>query len=357
MTIAKKKLITMAHGAGGSLMGKLIKESILTNLGGSASLPEVEIALEELDDSAAVGGVVFSTDSYVVKPLFFPGGDIGSLAVAGTVNDISVVGADPAAISCALMLEEGYPIEKLEEVLRSMSETSKLAGVPVVTGDTKVVERGALDGMFVNTSGIGFGGEGLQKNIDVVKEHREFEENWIKDSNVRDGDKIIVSGTMGDHGITILSKREGYGFESEVQSDIYPLNKMISTALEEGGIVAMKDPTRGGLANALNEWSEKSNVGILVQEEHIPLTEGVVSACEMLGIDPLAIGNEGKVTIAVVKEKAEDFLKVIRRTEPGKKAAIIGEARSDIKGVVMETVVGGKRIVDMPAGDPVPRIC
>jgi len=357
VTIAQKKLITMAHGAGGSQMGRLIKDTILANLGGSASLPEVEIALEELDDSAAVGGVVFSTDSYVVKPLFFPGGDIGSLAVAGTVNDISMVGADAAAISCALMLEEGFPIEELERILKSMSETSKLAGVPVVTGDTKVVERGALDGMFINTSGIGFGGESLQKNIDVVKEYREFEENWIKDSNVRDGDTIIVSGTMGDHGVTILSTREGYGFESEVQSDIYPLNKMISSALEEGGIVAMKDPTRGGLANTLNEWSEKSKVGILIREEHIPLTEGVVSACEMLGIDPLAIGNEGKVTIAVVREKAEDVLESLCKTDPGKKAAIIGEARSDIRGVVMETVMGGKRIVDMPAGDPVPRIC
>lgn len=347
----------MAHGAGGSLMGRLIKESILTSLGGSASMPEVEIALEELDDSAAVRGVVFSTDSYVVKPLFFPGGDIGSLSVAGTVNDISAVGADPAAISCGLILEEGFSIDELERILKSMSDTSKLAGVPVVTGDTKVVEKKALDGMFINTSGIGFGGERLQKNFEVIKNHREFNENWIKDSNVRDGDTIIVSGSMGDHGVTILSKREGYGFESVVQSDIYPLNKMISAALEEGGIVAMKDPTRGGLANALNEWSEKSKVGILIREEDIPMTEGVKSACEMLGMDPLTIGNEGKIAISVVKEKAEDVLKVLKKTKPGKDAAIIGEARSDIKGVVMETLVGGKRIVDMPAGDPVPRIC
>ncbi len=357
MTIAQKKLITMAHGAGGSLMGKLIKDSILKNLGGSANLPEVEIALEELDDSASVAGVVFSTDSYVVKPLFFPGGDIGSLAVAGTVNDISVVGAEPAAISCALIMQEGFPIEDLESVLKSMNDTSKLAGVPVVTGDTKVVEKEALDGMFVNTSGIGFGGNGLKRNIEVIKQHREFEERWLKDSNIRDGDQIIISGSMGDHGVTILSKREGYGFESVVQSDIYPLNKMISTALDEGGIVAMKDPTRGGLANCLNEWSEKSDVGILIREEDIPITEGVRSACEMLGIDPLSIGNEGKVAIGVVKEKAEDVLEVLKKTKPGQNAEIIGEARSDIKGVVMETLVGGKRIVDMPAGDPVPRIC
>ena len=355
--MAQKRLITMAHGAGGSLMGKLIKESILKNLGGSKDLPEVEIALEELDDSAAVGGVVFSTDSYVVQPLFFPGGDIGSLAVAGTVNDLSVVGADPAAISCALILQEGFPIDDLETVLKSMSDTCKLAGVPVVTGDTKVVERGAMDGIFVNTSGIGFGGERLERDIEVVKRFREFNENWIKDSNVRDGDVIIVSGTMGDHGVTILSKREGYGFEGAVESDIYPLNKMISLGLEEGGIVAMKDPTRGGLANCLNEWSEKSKVGILIREENIPMTEGVTSACEMLGMDPLTIGNEGKVAIAVVKEEADDVLKILQGTEPGKKAAIIGEARKEIKGVVMETLVGGKRIVDMPAGDPVPRIC
>lgn len=338
-------------------MGKLIKDSILENLGGSANLPEVEIALEELDDSASVAGVVFSTDSYVVKPLFFPGGDIGSLAVAGTVNDISVVGAEPAAISCALIMQEGFPIEDLESVLKSMNETSKLAGVPVVTGDTKVVEKEALDGMFVNTSGIGFGGNGLRRNIEVIKQHREFEERWLKDSNIRNGDQIIISGSMGDHGVTILSKREGYGFESVVQSDIYPLNKMISTGLDEGGIVAMKDPTRGGLANCLNEWSEKSDVGILIREEDIPITEGVRSACEMLGIDPLSIGNEGKVAIGVVREKAEDVLEVLKKTKPGQNAEIIGEARSDIKGVVMETLVGGKRIVDMPAGDPVPRIC
>lgn len=338
-------------------MSKLIKESILKNLGGSASLPEVGIALEELDDSASVRGVVFSTDSYVVKPLFFPGGDIGSLAVAGTVNDLSVVGADAAAISCALVLEEGFPVEELERILRSMSDTSRLAGVPVITGDTKVVEKEALDGLFINTSGIGFGGEALQKNIKVVRECREFNESWIKDSNVREGDAIIVSGTMGDHGVTILSRREGYGFEGVVQSDIFPLNRMISAALNEGGIVAMKDPTRGGLANALNEWSEKSGVGILIREEEIPISEGVGSACEMLGLDPLTIGNEGKVVISAVKEKAEDVLKALRKTKPGKQAAIIGEARSDIKGVVMETVVGGKRIVDMPAGDPVPRIC
>lgn len=338
-------------------MGKLIKDSILKNLGGTAELPEVEIALEELDDSASVGGVVFSTDSYVVQPLFFPGGDIGSLAVAGTVNDLSAVGADPAAISCALILQEGFPVDDLETILRSMSETSRLAGVPIVTGDTKVVERGAMDGAFINTSGIGFGGEGLQKNIEAVRQYREFNESWIKDSNVREGDLIIVSGTMGDHGVTILSKREGYGFESVVQSDIYPLNKMIGTALVEGGIVAMKDPTRGGLANALNEWSEKSKVGILIREEDIPINEGVRSACEMLGMDPLTIGNEGKVVIAVVKEKAEEVLQAIRKTEPGNNAAIVGEARSDISGVVMETLVGGKRIVDMPAGDPVPRIC
>ncbi len=347
----------MAHGAGGSMMGRLIKDSILKNLGGSAELPEVEIALEELDDSASVGGVVFSTDSYVVKPLFFPGGDIGSLAVAGTVNDLSVVGAQPAAISCALIIQEGFPIENLERILKSMSKTSQLAGVPVVTGDTKVVERDAMDGTFVNTSGIGFGGERLEKNIEVVKQHREFDEKWLKDSNVRDGDQIIISGSMGDHGVTILSRREGYGFESVVQSDIYPLNRMIDSALEEGGIVAMKDPTRGGLANCLNEWSEKSGIGILIRENDIPITEGVRSACEMLGIDPLSIGNEGKAAVGVVREKAEDVLEALRRTKPGKDAAIIGEARSDMKGVVMETSVGGKRIVDMPAGDPVPRIC
>ena len=349
--------ITMAHGAGGAVMGSLIKDRILKHLGGTADDKRIELALEELDDSAVVDGIVLSTDSYVVKPIFFPGGDIGSLAVAGTINDLSAVGAEPLALSCGLIVEEGFPLEDFDRLIASTGRTGREAGVPIVTGDLKVMEKGALDQVVVNTSGIGKRSPYLDSNIEEVRRYREFDSKWIRDSNVRAGDAIIVSGYLGDHGITVLSFREGYGFESKLQSDIAPLNKMIGGALEEGGIVAMKDPTRGGFSNTLNEWAEKSNVGIAVRETDIPIREAVHSACEMLGIDPLDIGNEGKIVVAVVKEKAEAILDALRSFEEGKHAAIVGEATSDVRGVVLETLVGGKRIIDMPVGDPIPRIC
>jgi hydrogenase expression/formation protein HypE len=347
--------ITMAHGAGGAVMGELIKEQILKRLGpGSRG---VEVPLEALEDSSVVEGKVLTTDSYVVKPIFFPGGDIGRLAVSGTVNDLAVMGCRPLALSLAFVIEEGLEISELETVLDSAARTSKQAGVPIITGDTKVVEKGALDKLIINTSGIGVRWPPLERNLRTVRRFRPFKHDWPLDSGLKPGDKIILSGSIGDHGIAILSFREGYGFESTVRSDVQPLNGMIRKALEIGGIVAMKDPTRGGLANALTEWSEKSNVGISVKESAIPVHEGVRSACEMLGLDQLAIGNEGKAIIGVVKEKAEAVLKAIRRTKEGKEAAIIGEATKDVKGVVMRTLVGGKRIVDKPSGDPIPRIC
>lgn len=262
--------ITMAHGAGGAIMGSLIKDRILRHLTTEEDV-RVELSLEELDDSAVIDGIVLSTDSYVVKPIFFPGGDIGSLAVAGTINDLSAVGAEPLALSCGLIVEEGLSMEDFDHILESVDKTGKYAGVPVVTGDLKVVEKGALDQAIVNTSGIGKRSPHLDSNIEEVKRYREFDSRWIKDSNVRPGDAIIASGYMGDHGITVISFREGYGFESKIQSDVAPLNKMIDGALREGGIVAMKDPTRGGFSNTLNEWSEKSNVGIIVREADIPV--------------------------------------------------------------------------------------
>ncbi|MEW6069290.1 MAG: AIR synthase-related protein, partial [Candidatus Thermoplasmatota archaeon] len=231
------------------------------------------------------------------------------------------------------------------------------AGVTVIAGDTKVVESGALDKIVINTGGIGIRSKSLTKNIAIVKKYRTFNTKWLLDSNVRSGDKIIISGTIGDHGITILSSREGYGFESEIQSDTAPLNKIIDKILNVGGVVAMKDPTRGGLANALNEFADKSKVGILIEEAKIPIKEAVRTASEFLGIDPLEIGNEGKVVIGVVKERAEEILEVLRKNKEGKDAEIIGEAKKDIRGVVMKTLVGGKRIIERPLGDPVPRIC
>ncbi|MFQ6128150.1 MAG: hydrogenase expression/formation protein HypE [Thermoplasmata archaeon] len=349
--------ITMAHGAGGAVMGSLIKDRILKHLGSTTEDKRVELALEELDDSAVIDGIVLSTDSYVVKPIFFPGGDIGSLAVAGTINDLSAVGAEPLALSCGLIIEEGFLMEDFDRIVESIDRTGRDAGVPVVTGDLKVMEKGAIDEVVVNTSGIGKRSPHLDANIEEVKRYREFDAKWIKDSNIRPGDAIIVSGFLGDHGITVISFREGYGFESKIESDASPLNKMIGGALKEGGIVAMKDPTRGGFSNTLNEWSEKADVGIVVREADIPVREGVRSACEMLGIDPLDIGNEGKVVVAVVKEKAEAVLEVLKSFEEGKDAAIVGEATSQVQGVVLETIVGGKRILDMPVGDPIPRIC
>ncbi len=345
--------ILFAHGAGGTLMQELIKSCILRYLGGSS----VEVPLEALDDAAVIDGIVLKSDSHTVKPLFFPGGDIGRLAVAGTVNDIAVLGAEPLALAAGLIIEEGFPIRDLERILASMRDTCAEAGVHVITGDTKVVEQGALDKLVINTSGVGRRSELLDYNMQVVRRYRNFDARWLLDSNIRPGDKIIVSGTIGDHGIALLSFREGYGFESEVVSDVRPLNNMISKVLEVGGVVAMKDPTRGGLANALNEWAEKSHVGILIYEDKIPIRPAVRAASEMLGIDPLEVGNEGKVVAAVVPEMADDVLEAMRETKEGRDAEVIGEATSEFHEVVLETSVGGRRVLPPPLGDPVPRIC
>lgn len=347
------KRITMAHGAGGTVMQELIRNYVLKHLGGSG----VEVPLEALDDAAVVDGIVLKSDSHAVKPLFFPGGDIGRLAVAGTVNDIAVMGAEPVALSSGFVIEEGLPVDDLERILRSMGETCREAGVHVITGDTKVVERGGLGGCVINTSGIGVRTDGLERNLAEVRRHRPFESRWILDSNLREGDRIIVSGTLADHGLAVLSSQEGYSFGSRIESDVTPLNRLIAGLLEVGGIVAMKDPTRGGLSNALNEWSEKSKVGILVHEEKIPVREDVRAACEMLGIDPLEVGNEGKVVIGIVPRKAGEVLTLLRERKEGREAQIIGEATGEFEGVALETLVGGKRIIAPPVGDPVPRIC
>jgi len=325
----------------------------LKHLGGS----NAEVPLEALDDSAVIDNIVLKSDSHAVKPLFFPGGDIGRLAVAGTVNDIAMIGAEPLALTCGMVLEEGLPLADLDRILESMEKTCREAGVYVVTGDTKVVEKSGFGGCIINTSGIGKRSEALENNIAEVKKHRSFDSRWVLDSNLRKGDKLIVSGTVGDHGVTILSAQEGYNFGSQIKSDVTPLNKVVMKLLNVGGIVAMKDPTRGGLSNSLNEWSQKSKVGIMVQESKVPIRGDVKAACEMLGIDPMEIGNEGKVLIGVVPQKAEEILAALRESKEGKDAQIIGEATSDFSEVVLETVVGGKRIMAPPIGDPIPRIC
>jgi hydrogenase expression/formation protein HypE len=337
-------------------MHDLVKNYIVKYFGG---IGNAEVPLEALDDAAVVGDTVLKSDSHAVKPIFFPGGDIGRLAISGTVNDIAVLGAEPYALACGLVLEEGLAIADFEKILASMRQTCQEAGVGVVTGDTKVVEKGSLGGCVINVSGVGRRTEALERNLKVVKQFRsDFKARWILDSNLKPGDKILLSGTIGDHGLAVLSAQEGLSFGSSIKSDVKPLSRLIQRLLGEvGGITAMKDPTRGGLADALNEFSEKSHIGILVHEDKIPIRKDVKAACEMLGLDPLEVGNEGKIVISVVKEKAEEVLKLLKTTEEGKEAEIIGEATKDFSGVAMQTVVGGKRIIQRPVGDPVPRIC
>ena len=352
----EKARITMLHGAGGTVMHNFVKNYIVKYFGGFG---DAEVSLEAMDDAAVCGDVVFKSDSHAVKPIFFPGGDIGRLAISGTVNDISALGAEPYALACGLILEEGLALSDLERILASMRQTCSEAEVGFVTGDTKVVEKGSLGGCVMNVSGIGRRTAALENNLTIVRQFRsDFSKRWILDSNLREGDKIILSGTIGDHGLAVLSAQQGLKFGSHIESDVRPLNKMVQNLLgETGGVVAMKDPTRGGLADALNEWSEKSKTGILVHEDKIPVRDDVRAACEMLGLDPLEIGNEGKLIIGTVSSKTEQVLNFLRNTSEGKKAEIIGEATKSFNGVAMQTAVGGKRIIARPVGDPVPRIC
>jgi hydrogenase expression/formation protein HypE len=352
----KTEKITMLHGAGGSVMHDLVKNYIVKYFGGLGNAAEVP--LEAMDDAAVIGDIVFKSDSHAVKPIFFPGGDIGRLSISGTVNDISCLGAEPYALACGLILEEGLLLSDLEKILASMRQACVEAGVGIVTGDTKVVERGSLGGCVMNVSGIGRRTPALDSNLAVVRKYRELKARWALDSNLAADDKIILSGTIGDHGLAVLSAQQGLKFGSQILSDVKPLNRMIQSMLGKvGGVVAMKDPTRGGLADALNEWTEKSKVGILIQEDKVPIHQDVQTACEMLGLDPLEIGNEGKIIIGAVPEKAEEILEFLKQTSEGKEAQIIGEATRQFKGVAMQTLVGGKRIIAKPVGDPVPRIC
>ena len=346
----------MLHGAGGTVMHDLVKNYVVRYFGG---LSDAEVSLEAMDDAAVVDNIVFKSDSHAVKPIFFPGGDIGRLAISGTVNDISCLGAMPRALACGFVLEEGLLLVDFERILASMRQTCIEASVGIVTGDTKVVEKGALGGCVMNVSGIGNRTPALEQNLRVVKQYKkEFDARWMLDSNLQQGDKIILSGTIGDHGLAVLSAQEGLKFGSNIQSDVKPLNHLIQRMLHEvGGVVAMKDPTRGGLADALHEWTEKSRTGILIQENKIPIRNDVRAACEMLGLDPMEVGNEGKIIIGAVPEKAQEIVKFLRGTTEGRDAEIIGQVTKEFSGVAMQTVVGGKRIVARPIGDPIPRIC
>jgi len=346
--------IQLKQGAGGQYMDAFIKNSVLPSFTYKGS---DDISLEMLDDAALINDVAMSTDAHTVQPLIFPGGTLGSLSVCGTINDISMVGATPLALAAAFIIEEGLSKDTFSTIVKSMGETAHQAQVPIITGDTKVVERGAIQEFMITTTGVGKRHSALDENFKEVKRYRSCKHHWLVDGNVAPGDQLIVSGNIGEHGIALLSFREGYGFHTKIQSDIAALHTLMDTIIQEKGVVTAKDPTRGGVANTLNEFSEKSGHGILIYQDQLPIPKGVQAACDMLGIDPLEIGNEGKVILSVVKEKADEVLAAMKKHPLGKQAAIIGQVTDDIKGVAMETSVGGKRIIHKPLGDPVPRIC
>ena len=334
--------ISMSHGAGGEMMQNLISEIILSNI--QKKSVNGGVGLDDLDDAASIPldgyEIVISTDGHTIDPLFFPGGDIGKLAISGTINDISVMGAKPLAIANAMIISEGFNSEELEQIIKSMNQVSQETGTSIITGDTKVMEQGKLDKMVITTTGIG-----------IAKKGR-----IIRDNGLETGDKIILTGSIGDHGIALMAYREGFGFETSLKSDVAPIWEIVEAALKIGGVKAMKDPTRGGLANALNELAEKSSVGMIIDEDKIPIKEEVRAVSEMLGIDPYEVANEGKIVMGVEAELADDILKVIRRTKYGAEAEIIGEV-TEGKHVILETSLGGKRIIEAPIADPVPRVC
>jgi hydrogenase expression/formation protein HypE len=341
--MAKTAKILLAHGSGGRLSHELVAKEFLP--------PWANPILDRLDDSAVFSlnrdgsgpRLAFTTDSYVVKPLFFKGGDIGRLAVCGTVNDLAMVGAEALYLSASFVIEEGLALSTMRAVVRSMREAAAEAGVHIVTGDTKVVEGGAADGLFVNTAGLGVVPAGVE----------------IGGGCAQLGDAVILSGSIGDHGIAVLSQREGLEFESPVASDVAPLNRLVAAMLAASpSIHVLRDPTRGGLATTLNEIAGQSCVGVHIEEGKIPLKEGVWAACEMLGFDPLHVANEGKLVAMVAAQDAEAVLTAMRATRYGEEAAIIGEVAAEPAGkVLMKTNIGGTRIVHMLVGEMLPRIC
>ena len=330
--------VLLAHGSGGKLSHDLIKESFVS----AFSNP----ILDKLDDSAVFelnGRLAFTTDSYIVSPIFFPGGDIGKLAVCGTVNDLSMSGAIPLYLSLSFIIEEGLLIADLERIVNSIHKAAAEAGVKIVAGDTKVVNQGSADKLFINTSGVGIVPPGID----------------ISGANARPGDKVIVSGTLGDHGIAVVSQREGLKFHVPVESDCAPLNRLVAEMLEtSANLHCLRDPTRGGLATTLNDFAQQSQVGINLGEESIPVNKAVLAACELLGFDPLYIANEGKLAAVVAPADADKVLAKMKRNQYGHEAAIIGEVVSEHPGrVVMKTRLGASRIVDVLVGELLPRIC
>lgn len=331
--------ILLAHGSGGTMMKELVEELFVAEFG--------DDVLRRMDDAAALpfpgGRLAFSTDTYVVHPLFFPGGDIGRLAVCGTVNDVATSGATPLYISVGFVLEEGLPVEHLRRIVTSMREAAEEAGVRIVTGDTKVVERGHGDGVYVNTAGVGVLPEGLD----------------LSGSRCRPGDAVLLSGTLGDHGIAVVSTREGLSFSTDIRTDAAPLGALVAAVLEAApDIRCFRDPTRGGLSSTLNELALASGVSITVDERDIPVREQVRGACEMLGYDVLQVANEGKMVAVVPAEQAEAALKAMRSAPYGADAAIIGTVAEAPAGkAYVRTAFGATRVMDMLVGEQLPRIC
>ncbi len=336
----KSDIILLGHGSGGKLSHQLLDELIIPTLS--------QVAERDQNDSAILyhdgGRLAFTTDSYVVDPIFFPGGNIGDLAINGTVNDLAMAGATPLAISVAFILEEGLPLSELKTILQSMREAAQKAKVRIVTGDTKVVPRGKGDKIFINTSGIG------------VFDH----ELEITGSGARLGDKIIINGTLGDHGMAVLASREGLDLESDIRTDSAALNHLVADLLATCGtqVHVLRDPTRGGVATTLKEIARQSQVEITLDESTLPVEESVAGACAILGLDPLFVANEGKLLAIVTPEAADEILALMRRHPEGKHAAIIGEVTSTASGKVrMRTAIGGLRAIEMLAGEQLPRIC
>jgi hydrogenase expression/formation protein HypE len=331
--------VMLDHGSGGRISHRMTQDLLLPAFNNPI--------LSELNDGAIFElqglRLAFSTDSYTVDPIFFPGGNIGELAVNGTVNDLAMCGAEPAYLSAALIIEEGFELDQLEAIVSAMSRAAAHAGVSVVTGDTKVVPRGAADKIFINTSGIGVIPPGVQ-----VAAHQ-----------ARPGDRVLLSGSIADHGVSVLASREGLSFQTSVQSDSAPLNRMVRGMLAVGpGIRVLRDPTRGGLGTALNEIAEMSAVGIRIHEDRIAVKDEVAGLCELLGLDPLYLANEGKLIAFVAPEDADAVLAAMRQDPYGREAAFIGEVIAEHPGkVFMETRIGGTRIVGMLAGEQLPRIC
>ncbi|MDH4100791.1 MAG: hydrogenase expression/formation protein HypE [Nitrospirota bacterium] len=335
----KHDRILLAHGSGGKLSQQLVQDIFLKAFDNELLAPLNDQAVFSL----AASRHAFTTDSFVVKPIFFPGGDIGKLAVCGTINDLAVGGAEPLYLSASFIIEEGTAVEDLRQVVESMARTAKDAGVPIVTGDTKVVERGKGDGIFINTAGIGVISNG--HNLSPL--------------TIRPGDAIIVSGAMGDHGITIMAHRDGLQMDVPVESDCAPLHGLVKVVLaESNGVRAMRDPTRGGLATTLNELAASGGSGMLIREDDIPIRDAVRGACEIMGFDPLYLANEGKLIAIVSPDSAQPVLAAMKSHPLGRDAAVIGKVMEAPKGkVLLETSLGVTRILDMLAGEQFPRIC